>query len=204
MTYRRIIPTKLTGQESFLNVAGKKITVLDFWQYAFSGLNSNVLRGVLAEFIVENTLKTTENIEIRNSWGDWDVEADDGTKIEVKCCSYIQDWDQLDFSKVVFSGLKAKELYWSEAVKSHKELALATYKADIYVLCLVHHKEHATFNVLDMKQWSFYILSRDKLAEVTNNAKSVSLERLKKSNIKPTSFEDINNVVLSLKPAEKG
>src|SRR4051812_35112848 len=141
MPYKRITPIKLTGQEPFINTHGKHFTVLNFWQYAFSILNSNVLRGALAEFLVENALKDLPDIDIRSPWGDWDVLAPGNTKIEVKCCSYIQDWDQNDYSKVVFSGLKAKGVYYSEAVQSYKDVsAEATYKADIYVLALLHHK----------------------------------------------------------------
>jgi hypothetical protein len=197
--YKRIVPKKLTGQEPFINTGGKQFTVLDFWRYAFSGLNSNVLRGTLAEYIVETALRDVKDIVIRNSWGDWDVMTEDGIKIEVKCCSYIQDWDQNDYSKVVFSGLKAKELYWSEAVKSYKDLAEAAYKADVYILCLVHHKDHATLDILNMDQWSFYILSRYQIAEVASNGKSVSIDRLMKHNIEPVSYKAISTSVQNLK-----
>ena len=199
MPYQRIAPKKLTGQEPFINTGSKAFTVLDFWQYAFSILNSNVLRGALAEFLVENALKDLEDIQIRSPWGDWDVEDTDGTKIEVKCGAYIQDWDQNDFTKVVFSGLKAKEVYYSEAVKSHKDLAtVAAYKADIYVLALQHHKEHASFDILDMQQWSFYVLSRDQISSITNNGSSVSILRLEKHGIQAVPFEGIRQKIEAL------
>jgi len=49
---------KLTGKEYF---EGGDFSVLEFWQYCFSNLNSNVLRESLAEFIVENLLKNMSN-----------------------------------------------------------------------------------------------------------------------------------------------
>lgn len=199
MSFPRIQPKKLTGQEHFVATGAKQFTVLDFWQYAFSILNDNVLRGRLAEFLVEAALKDMEDIGVRSSWGDWDVEDFDGTKIEVKCAAYIQDWDQADYSNIIFGRLKGKEVYYSEAVKSFKDLAAANYKADIYVLALQHHKEHASFDILDMNQWSFYILTRDRIAEITNNGMTVSIAKLQNNSVDPVAFTDIQHTINSLK-----
>lgn len=201
MSFQRIKPKKLTGQELFVATGNKQFTVLEFWQYAFSALNDNVLRGRLAEFLVEVALKDTKDIGVRSSWGDWDVEDFDGTKIEVKCAAYIQDWDQNDYSNIIFGRLKGKEVYYSEAVKSFRELTAASYKADIYVLALQHHKEHASFDVLDMRQWSFYVLSRETVAHITNNGMSVSLAKLINSDASPVSFEGIRTSVEEIKTA---
>lgn len=188
--YKRIEPKKLSGSEQLRNCSSAA-TVLDFWRYAFSNLNSNVLRGALAEFYVELALRPTDEIDIRNPWGDYDVLSPNGSKIEVKCCSYIQDWDQSDYSRIVFSGLKAKELYWSEAVKSYKDLGEANYKADVYVMALFKHKEHATLDILDLDQWEFYVLSRDELAVGIKNGNSISIERLNKLGCRPVGFDGL-------------
>jgi hypothetical protein len=196
--YKRIPVSKLTGSEQFKNVGDKKFSVLEFWRYGFSNLNSNVLRGALAEFIVENALRGNGEIDVRNPWGDSDVIAPDGKKIEVKCCSYIQDWDQNDYSKVLWSGLKAKELYYSEAVKKMSELKSADYKSDIYVLALFKHQDHATLNILDIDQWCFWVLTRDKIKEITKNGNSVSLTRLEKFGYKPVQFADVSKAISGL------
>lgn len=201
MSFQRIQPQKLSGQERFVATGNKQFTALDFWQYAFSALNDNVLRGRLAEFLVEIALKELDDIGVRSSWGDWDVEDFDGTKIEVKCAAYIQDWDQNDYSNIKFGRLKGKEVYYSEAVKSFKELAALNYKADIYVLALQHHKEHASFDILDMKQWSFYVLSRESIAVLTNNGMSISLSKLISNDVAPVNFENIRQAVEELKTA---
>ncbi len=193
--YKRIPVSKLTGSEQFKNVGQKKFSVLEFWQYGFSSLNSNVLRGALAEFIVENALKDNMEIEVRSPWGDYDV-LYDGKKIEVKCCSYIQDWDQNKLSTIQWSGLKAKELYYSEAVTKLSDLnKTADYKSDIYILALFKHQEHATLDILDMDQWCFYVLNKEQLSTITKNRSSVSLALLKKCNIEPIYFSDIQNAI---------
>ena len=192
--YKRIPVRKLTGSEQFKNVGERKFTVLDFWRYGFSNLNSNVLRGALAEFIVENALRGSAEIDVRNPWGDSDVISPDGKKIEVKCCSYIQDWDQNDYSRVVWSGLKAKELFWSSAV-SEMPVVSADYKSDIYILALFKHKDHATLDILDMDQWCFWILTKDKVRELSKNGNSVSLVRLEKMGITAVDFGKLSDRV---------
>ncbi len=195
--YKRIPVKKLTGEEEFKNVGNKKFSVLEFWRYGFSNLNSNVLRGALAEFIVENALRKNDQIGVRNPWGDFDVLSTNNKKIEVKCSSYIQDWDQEDYSKIVWAGLKAKDLYWSSAVGNFPTKS-EDYKSDIYVLALLKHKDHATLDILDMNQWCFYVLTKDKMREITKNGKSVSLVKLQKFNIKPATFDDLNNAIDNL------
>jgi len=186
--YKRIPVSKLTGSEQFKNVGQKRFSVLEFWQYGFSSLNSNVLRGALAEFIVENALKDNMEIEVRSPWGDYDV-LYKGKKIEVKCCSYIQDWDQGKLTTIQWSGLKAKELYYSEAVTKLSELSkLADYKSDIYVLALFKHQEHATLDILDMDQWCFYVLSKEKLRELSGGRSAISMAKLEKQQVPPVSF----------------
>ena len=193
--YKRIPVSKLTGSEQFKNVGQKKFSVLEFWQYGFSSLNSNVLRGALAEFIVENALKDNMEIEVRSPWGDYDV-LYKGKKIEVKCCSYIQDWDQSKFTTVQWSGLKAKKLYYSEAVTKFADVdKTVDYKSDIYILALFKHQEHATLDILDMDQWCFYVLSKEQLRLVSKDRSSVSLLRLEKESVKAEFFADLPQVI---------
>ncbi|MAZ67627.1 hypothetical protein CL652_02560 [bacterium] len=188
--YKRKEVRKLTGSEEFIHTGDKKFTVLDFWRYGFSNLNSNVLRGALAEYIVETALKDVEDIEIRNPWGDYDVDYQ-GKTIEVKCCSYLQDWDQLKLSTIQWSGLKANTLYWNDAVAKQIKQEKKEYKAQIYVLALLNHKETETLNILDMDQWCFYVLSKDKLQSLTKDGSSVSLSLLKKNGIESVAYHDL-------------
>ena len=198
--YKRISPTKLTGDEPLINTDGKQVTVLDFWQYAFSNINANVLRGAYAEFLVECAIKDLGKIETREAWGDWDVLGDNGLKIEVKCCSYIQDWDQEDYTKIQWGGLKAKELYYSEAVKPFKELGVADYKSDVYVLALLKHKDHATLNILDLDQWDFYVLSRDQIRIVADNGPRVTARMLIKHDVKAVGFKSLCVAIKAQRP----
>ena len=187
--YKRIEPKKLTGKETFKN-ANKEFTILQFWQFAFSNINSNVLRGALAEFLIENVIKEPKEIKVRNPWGDFDVLTAKGTKIEVKCSAYLQDWDQTNLSSPAFSGLKAKELYWNSAVSEKKE-TIKYYKADLYILVLQKHKDPDTLNLLNMNQWDFYLLTKEELKDASKNGGSISLVRLNKQKVSPYHFNEL-------------
>lgn len=193
--YTRKTITKLTGNENFINTENK-FSVLDFWRYGFSNLNSNVLRGALTEFIVESALKDQKDIDIRNPWGDYDVEYK-GKKIEVKSCSYLQDWNQEKLTNIQWSGLKAKSLYWSSAVSKFQSSEEKDYKSDIYVLGLLNHKETDTLDILNLNQWVFYVLSKDELKRISNNKGAVSLVKLEKNNIRPVMFSELKKFISS-------
>lgn len=192
--YKRIPVRKLTGSEQFTNSGSKSFNVLEFWQYGFSGLNSNVLRGALAEFLVENALKGNEEIDVRNPWGDYDVLLND-IKIEVKSCSYIQDWDQEKLSTIKWSGLKAKDLFWSTAINGPYVDKEPDYKSDVYVLALLKHQHPDTLDILDMDQWCFFVLTKDNLREISGNRSSVSLALLTRHTIEPVAFDCLANAI---------
>ncbi len=193
--YKKIPVRKLTGSEVFKNSGSKSFNVLEFWQYGFSSLNSNVLRGALAEFIVENALKQNKEIDVRSPWGDYDVLFKD-KKIEVKSCSYIQDWDQNQFTTIKWSGLKGTPVYYSDAVQKQSELSkVPEYKSDIYILALFKHQDHATLDILNMDQWCFYVLSKDRIKEISKDKNTVSLYLLQKHGVEPVSFAELGKEI---------
>jgi len=198
--YKRKEPVRLKGNELFHNTGTKKFSIIDLWQYAFSNLNSNVLRGELAEFFVEMALSDTGDVGLRNPWGDYDVITNKGTKIEVKCCSYLQDWNQNKLTRIIFSGLKAKELYWSEAVKPYSKFKNLekNYKSDIYVFALFKHQDTKTLNILNLDQWCFYVLLKETVAKISKNSNTVSLTMLEKNNIKSVHFIQLQEKIEEL------
>jgi len=194
--YKRIEPKKLTGNEIFKN-ANKTFTVLQFWQFAFSNINSNVLRGDLAEFFIENALRDIDHITIKNPWGDFDVVTDKGTKIEAKCSSFLQDWDQNDLTKPIFSGLRAHNLYRSAAVPTLDTTGEKNYKSDIYVFALQNNQDPTTLDLLDMKQWEFFVLTRNELNTLSKGASSVTLSKLRRKNVKSYNFNELKEAILT-------
>ena len=120
-------------------------------------------------------------------------------KIEIKSCAYIQAWEQKQFSKISFDIAPTrlydyeKECYSDECKR----------QADIYIFCLLKHKDRETINPLDMEQWEFYIATTSFLNSHFENQKQIALSKLTKNNIEPLKYNQIkpfiDNLTLNVK-----
>lgn len=132
-------------------------TVLDFWRWGMSELRTNTLRGVMAEFIVSKAVGATAPGRVE--WDPYDVVTPDGVRLEVKCGAYLQSWSQQRHSRIVFSGLSARML--DESVGTY--VGERGYNADVYVFAVQTATSHDVFDVLDTRQWEFYVVSRSRV-----------------------------------------
>jgi hypothetical protein len=177
MTLQKIDVKKKGGNEKF-HVDGKTLpfSLLNFWQWGMSDLVSNTMRGVLVEYIVACDLGIAYGV--RNEWDPYDLETEDGVKIEVKSAAYLQSWPQEDYSKIIF-GISANQM-WNQ--ETGKYIAEKKRRSDVYIFCLLKHKDPATLDPMDLSQWTFYILPTKVLDEKLPEAKSISLAGLEKLN----------------------
>ncbi len=159
-----------TGVEPFHNggvLQGR--TLLDFWRWSTSDLVGNALRGILAEFIVASALNLSQ--EARVEWEAFDLITPEGLKLEVKSAAYLQSWSQNRPSKIRF-GIPLTHA-WDEAANCHSRDVKR--QADVYVFCLLHYRDKATVDPLDMTQWTFYVLSASALNKNCPVQKSIGL-----------------------------
>lgn len=115
-------------------------------------------------------------------------------KIEVKSCSYLQDWDQKNLTKIQWSGLKAESLYWSSTEELKKSVT-KEYKADIYILSLLAHKETATLDILNLDQWVFFVLTREQVKEFSKDKGIITIASLDRNNVLPVSFDKLKQTI---------
>jgi hypothetical protein len=165
-----------TGDEILIfNDKSIGFKLLDFWKWNVSDLLSNATRGRFAEFIV-GTAMGIDLTEVRDEWGDYDLETWEWGKlrIEVKSSSYLQSWYQYNFSKIIFS-IKRKN-------DPNKRLDANEYirPSDVYVLCLLNHKDKKTVDTINLNQWVFYVVSTKTINNIFKNIKSISLKSLEK------------------------
>ena len=166
---------RLLGQECIGDlclVDGSRATVLHFWQWAFSDLKQNNVRGVFSEWLVAQILGL-ELPKCRESWDAYDLITPNGTAIEIKSAAYLQSWhdETCKPSSIVFSGLKGQT--WSPKAGFS---GIATYNADVYVFCLQTCTDASCWDATDINQWRFAYLKKAVLeAQVL---KSLSLKRL--------------------------
>lgn len=177
--------------EEFLSIEGKNLPIklMDFWSWSSYNILSNALRGVFAEFIVACALGVTNKPRIE--WDAYDLITDEGIKIEVKSSAYIQSWKQAKHSEINFNISPTKA--WNSKTNEYSE----EYKrqADVYVFCLLAHKDKETVDPLNLSQWDFFILNTSLIDEKIPFQKSIGLNSLLKLNPKKVKFNEIKNAI---------
>ena len=162
-----------TGEESFYTNNGKlPINVLSFWQWSNSELIGNTLRGVLAEFIVASSIDMVH--KPREEWDAFDLETNNGLKIEVKSSAYLQSWKQEKYSNIKF-GIQPTIV---DNAKNKEKNQVKKRQADLYVFCVLHHKDKKTVDPLNLSQWTFYLLNTNELNDKKPRQKSITLSSL--------------------------
>ncbi|MGP4079997.1 hypothetical protein ACTWQL_08770 [Pseudalkalibacillus sp. R45] len=143
------MPSKIEKDQQ---IKGTRTSVSEFWRWAYSDLLSNRNRGIFAEFLVGHSLGLTDKPRIE--WDKADFEYN-GNFIEVKSAAYIQSWYQKKPSSISFSISKTRAWdpatgNWSSEVKKN---------SDCYVFCVYTDQDKTNYNILDMDNWEFYVVS---------------------------------------------
>ena len=187
----KVETVKKTGLEHFLfNGQALPFNVLTFWQWSNSELLGNALRGILAEYIVASSINCTDNL--RHQWDAYDLITDSGIKIEVKSSSYLQSWNQNKLSSLTF-GIQ-ETLY-----RKNKGEKIKKRQADVYVFCVLSHRDKKTVNPLDLNQWDFYVLSTKTLNQNVGHQKKISLSSLLNLNPTKVKYSQLNQAILNYK-----
>ena len=177
----------MTGNEHFTRDGKElKIDVLSYWQWSSSDLLTNRQRGILAEYIVASALKLTS--QPREEWDAYDLVTDTELKIEVKSSAYVQSWEQDKLSTVSF-GIQPTIKWDEEGIRTTEKAR----QADVYVFCVLAHKDEETINPIDLDQWDFYILDTDVLNSNVPTQKTITLSSLLSLNPIKSLYQDIRS-----------
>ena len=179
-----------TGKETFY-LDGKKLPldVLSFWKWSSSELLGNALRGVLAEFIVASTIDILD--KPREEWDAYDLKTKTGLKIEIKSSSYLQSWEQVELSKIIFGIQPTSDWDYSINKRSKEKMR----QSDIYIFCVLSHKDKSSVNPLDLSQWDFYILETKVLNEKVKTQKTITLSSLLKLNPIKIKYDNLKQEI---------
>lgn len=148
-------------------------SLLDFWQWSASDLVSNATRGLFAEYLVRQAVGA-DPAAVRQEWDAWDLTSPSGVRIEVKSAAYLQRWAQRRLSTIVF---RTRPTYGWSADTGLAETE-RRWQADVWVFALLHHTDKATLDPLNVRQWSFHVLSTAALAARTRSQHSITLPSL--------------------------
>lgn len=188
----KILINQKSGQEPLtFNNHETGLKLIDFWQWSVSDLISNATHGRLAEFIVASALNI-DLTNIRDEWDAYDLKSPEGIKIEVKSASYIQTWNQKDFSKINFSTKTS--IFWDSETFTQSE---SKRHADIYVFCLLKHKVQVTLNPMKLDQWDFYVVSTLTLNNYKRSSSSITLKSLQNL-ATPVNYGELKKTILYL------
>lgn len=168
------IETKSGREELTINETPTQYKLLDFWKWTCSDIILNKTRGAFAEFIVA-TAVGFDGCPIQKDWDPYDLTADNGNiKIEVKSAAYIQSWEQKKLSDIIFS------------IRAPKSTNIRP--SDVYVFCLLKHKDQNTINPLKLEQWEFYVVNTLKINNYNRSKTNITLNSLKEL-AEPVSYD---------------
>jgi hypothetical protein len=186
----RIEAVTKTGDERFhVDRENLPLTLLEFWRWSGSDLLSNAQRGVLAEFLVGSALQMTDSVRLE--WDAYDIQTPSGLKVEVKNSSYIQSWSQPAYSTIVFDIAPKKS--WD--ARENKADAVSQRSADVYVFCLLAHRDQNSIDPLNVSQWEFYVLATSVLDKHCGEQKTIRLAPLKALGPEQPSYASLRETV---------
>ena len=133
--------------------AGPDVSAREFWQWGFSDLRLNIVRGILAEFLVAKAVGDPAD-KLRDPWANYDVRTPEGITIEIKSSAYLQAWDQQRLTKPIFAGLTGRS--WAPLTGKSKEREI---RAQVFVFCLQTATSHEDYDPLDVGQWRFWAMN---------------------------------------------
>lgn len=195
---KRFNTVRRLGSERFrLGDRELNYDLLGFWQWCNSDLIDNLMRGVLAEYIVALDLGTADGLRVQ--WDPYDLRTKQGIKIEVKSAAYLQSWGQREHSRVSF-GIQPTYAYDGETNEFDPE---QKRQADVYVFAFLKHEDKTSLNPLDLEQWEFYVLRSAVLDERVPTQKRISLGTLKRLGPLRVGFGEIAGAIETLFPNEQ-
>jgi hypothetical protein len=130
--------------------------------------------------------------DIRYEWDAYDLNMRGGLKIEVKSSSYWQSWDQNGLSKISF-GIQPTRAWESTNKRGRK----CRRQADVYVFCVLAHKEEKNLDPLNMDQWDFYVLPTKVLDDELGEQKTLALGSLLSLEPKKCRYGEIKKSIRS-------
>ena len=101
----------------------------------------------------------------------------------MKSAAYVQSWKQTRYSTISFD-ISPKRILLPENNYTNEKFR----PADVYIFCLLHHKDQATINPMNLDQWTFYVVPTKVLEERFPDQKTLSLSSLTRLGIEKVEF----------------
>lgn len=127
----------------------------------------------------------------RTEWDAFDILTPHGVKIEIKSAAYLQSWSQKRHSAIQFD-IRPTQGWNAETNEYSTE---SRRQAEVYVFCVLSHKDKETIDPLNLDQWEFYVVPTSVLDAEVPKQKTVSLSRLKALNPSRVQFGKLREAI---------
>jgi hypothetical protein len=165
--------------------------VLDFWRWALGDLRMNNARGYLVEFLVAKALG--DRSPVRVEWGPHDVEAADGTLVEVKATGRLQSWTTKRLSKPqwTFRSVRADRV-WAEDIGEYRTVERGA-RVHVWIFALQTATEPSEYDPLDVDQWEFRVVPHRQL--LATGQVSAGLSFFTRHNVAAVRYDELPDAV---------
>ncbi len=188
---------QLTGDEEItLHVSNTRITVMDFWFWAFSNLICDTRQETMAKFLVYSALNQVNPDSPKHvNRLPYDITSPSGRRIKIKSAAYIHAFSPENIFAQIKFDIDGKPA-WNDETATY--VSNPCHNCDLYVFCLftAYTNEIPVFN---LDYWDFYIISASVLNENKIKHKRISLSSL--LSLKPikTNYTGLKTVTESIK-----
>ncbi len=165
----------------------------NFINWAFRNTLDNSFRGIVAEYLVHNAVGGASIHRV--NWDAYDVEMNDGTKVEVKSSGYVQSWSQKKPSVILFDISKKDPWKASE----NQYLGYKCRYADIWVFAVHAEKDRDKADPFDLSQWQFLVTTSDWLDAEFGDQKTVRYSMLLNKGLYPVPYSDLLKTIQQVK-----
>ncbi|MFC5379403.1 hypothetical protein [Aquipuribacter nitratireducens] len=172
--------TALLSPDEVVTPDGARVT--DVWSWAFSDGLATIVRQAVAEYLVARAVEADLSRPRRDT-DTWDVVTPEGTTIEVMSAAHLDAYGRPRTGTVTWGRTRGG----GRAEETPRSDFGAAARADLYVLCLQTATHRSQVDVVDHRQWEFYVLAREDvrhfgvavgLRAVQDRARAVSWEQL--------------------------
>lgn len=151
----------------------------------------NTARGYLVEYLVAKAL--ADESSVRVEWGPYDVQAADGTLVEIKTAGYLQSWATRKPSTPswTFKSVMADKV-WSEDLGTYLPVEPGA-RVHVWVFALQTCQDPDAYDPLSVDQWEFRVMPhRQLLATGQQSARLAFFDRL---GVSPVPYSEIASAV---------
>jgi hypothetical protein len=181
---KRAQVTPLTGTER-----GGPATVLDFWRWAMGHLQMNTARGLLVEWLVAQALGDPSPFRVE--WGPYDVQAADGTKVEIKATGRLQGWAMKKPSTPAwtFPAVGATSV-WTKDLGEYVPVDPQT-RVHVWIFALHTATDQKRYMPLDVEPWEFRVMAHRRLLATGQKSARLSTLDGNKWGLRPIAYAQL-------------